>query len=189
MSSDTCSSMCRGPFLRCVLTMTYPANQYTDLKEDIDCYACVDASVCSDYGRLDAADCWPACEVNPKLECAADAPTASGTPCFKCVPKGQKPPLPGHTDRCEDAGYQTPPCSCGPYDYPINAKAGHLDCCLCLKDQCHPQLNVWECKECQAKGGTCCAMTRARNGPHCYGCRMPVKPPPQTCREIGRAHV
>jgi len=110
-----------------------------------------------------------------KSGCAADEtcnPVAApnGLSCCDCVKKPKT---------CADFSMQDQPCQCPEDTNKIDASfndgtGGKVDCCICAKNQCHPDMDFIKCyHECIEKGGKCEPRTRVRGGPDCYSCVMP----------------
>lgn len=184
----TCRAGCKGKDKKCV---------QVGIHQGRGCFQCQKIPVpktCKEIDKnfITKGQCDATCkDPTPICQWTGDV-AGNGELCYTCAPK-KKINDPDEDDdddpdlTCEQINPKahTPPCDCGK-GYPVSVQLRGKDCCVCLEDECSPDLNVWDCmSQCENQGGLCYQLTRERNGPRCYGCRMPPKVP-QTCEEIGR---
>ena len=171
---------CKGLFPVCDVAtgvgLTHPVGQVIKDEKGNTCYDCYEKKkTCEQQGLK--TKCRPD-------EIATPVVAPNGAKCFTCAKKPK-------TCSQVDPKLQDVPCKCKAGFNPVNkfvndGTGKNIQCCECVKDPCHPDLNAHECYQCTDKGMRCHALTRERGKPQCYQCRkIPTKEdPPKVCEDV-----
>lgn len=170
------------------------------------CYACEKKvppkkKDCYDKGAMYNTDCgtcqepWPECKPVPGLF------SDWNEQCWDCWRKEERkppkqPPQPPATCESVTKGvWHTPSCQCKDDEEMVfqafsDGQSTQLNCCRCVKNQCHPNMYESECKlKCENDPTMqCVAMTTVRGEVPCYYCakKPQVKDPPSSCADLER---